>query len=347
MRMLRHLSIYLMALAFALSACKKNEETPPGQFAHGVFIVNEGNYTDADGSIGFYDPEDGMVVQDAYEKANGEPVSGLFQSIYFNEDMAYIIDQLGSKIVVVKAETFEYVATIDEGLSTPRYMTVANGKGYVSNWGPFDENFDLPNSYIAVVDLSNFNVINTIITDKGVEGMTTVGDKVYAAASYSNVVHVISPQADEITGGFTTPGGPLQFAEDGTGKLWVLCNDFVTSSLARLNLSNELVETSFSIAGGAKSITTNAAGTKIYYMCTPWQTPDGVYSIDNTATFAPLVPVLSGDGLYGLGVDSDEIIYIAKSNGTDNGTVVRYTADGNEMDNFAAGRFPNGFVFRE
>lgn len=241
------------------------------------------------------------------------------------------------------------MATINEGLNTPRYMTVANGKGYVSNWGEYDAtNYTYLNPYVAVIDLTNFNVIQSIITDNGVEGMITVGNKIYAAASFSNVVHVIDPTNDAITGGFTTPGGPRQFAEDNTGKLWVVCYDYATASLARLNLSNELVETSFSVSNGALAIAANKAGDKIYYLCAPYGASAKVYSMESSATFAPLEPIINGDQFYGLGVDpKNEIIYVARLNGSNNGTVIRYSSDGTEMDNFPAGRFPNGFVFRE
>jgi hypothetical protein len=52
--------------------------------------------------------------------------------------------------------------------------------------------------------------------------------------------------------------------------------------------------------------------------------------------------------LYGLGIDpGDETIYVGRSNGTDNGTIVLYNSDGTELENYASGRFPNGFVFRQ
>lgn len=339
---------FLFVFFIAISACNKNDETPRGEFATGVIVVNEGNFGDADGSVGFYDPAKETAVQDIYEKANGESLSGTIQSVYFYEDNAYIIDQSGNKIEVVEAETFKHVATINQGLDVPRYMTVVNGKGYVSNWGPYDQNYDLPDSYIAVIDLKNFNVIKTLNTQNGVEGMITIDDKVYAAASASNVVHTIDSELDEIVGGFTTPSGPRVFALDGHGKLWVLCNDYVSSAIARLDVSSELVDKSFSVAGGAKSIAVDNSGNNIYYLSTPYGASAGVFEIDYTATFAPLEPIISGDGFYGLGVDtSDGTIYVGKSNGADNGTVILYDSEGNELSNFSSGRFPNGFVFRE
>jgi len=341
--------IYLLAVLLVAGSCKKQEEEiPRGEFATGVFVVNEGNFGDADGTISFFDPTVKTSTQDIYAKANGSSISGTFQSVYFYGTNAFIIDQAGHKIEVVEAETFKHIATIDQGLNVPRYMTVANGKGYVSNWGPYDANWNTPNSFIAVIDLTNFSVIKTINTENGVEGMATVNETVYAAASGSTIVHIIDSQLDEITGVIQTPSAPRLLAEDATGKLWVLCNDYVTSNLARLDLINETMETSFTIEGGAKSLAINGTGDKVYYLCTPWGALASVNVVDITAAIAPSTPLVSGDSFYGLGVDpSDETIYIGKSNGADNGTIIRFNSSGAELDNFPSGRFPNGFEFRK
>lgn len=340
--------VYVLALLVVASACKKDEEVPRGEFATGVIILNEGNFSDLDGTVGFYNPQSELATQDIYQKVNDESMSGYFGSIYFHEDKAFILDQVGHKIVVVEAETFKYIATIDVGLFNPRYMTVANGKGYVSNWGPYDANYQTPNSYIAVIDLENYVVSKSLNTANGVEGLITIDNNVYAAASGSNVIHVIDTEQDEITGGYEIANGPRLFAQDGNGKLWVLCNDYITSNLAKIDISGERVLTTFEIAGGAKSITSNGDGSKIYYLSAPWGAPMGIYRIENSATFAPQEPFISGDSFYGFGVEpTDEMVYVGISSPDSNGTIIRFNADGTELDNFPSGRFPNEFEFRK
>ena len=338
--------LHVLALLVVASGCKKEEEVPRGEYAVGVVILNEGNFTDADGTVGYYDPTSKDIQQDIYQKVNNETVSGSFQSFYTFEDRTYIIDQKGHKIIVVEAETFKYVATINAGLNTPRYMTIANGKGYVSNWGDWVETgglWTLPNSYIAVIDLTSFTVINTLNTSDGVEGLTTINNQVYAAAAYSTKVHIINPANDEIVGGYDTPYGPSQFVEDGNGRLWVLCSN----NLVKIDITGDRILNTFEIAGGARSITSNGDGSKIYYLSAPWGVPAEIYVIDNSATFAPQKALITGDSFYGLGVNpDDETIYVGISNPTSNGTIVRYNSDGTELDNFASGRFPNGFEFR-
>ncbi len=338
--------LYVLALLVVAGACKKDEEVPRGEYAVGVVVVNEGNFGDADGTFGFFNPATSTTTQDIYQKVNAETVSGTFQSMFTYEDKSYLLDQSGNKIVVVEAETFKYIATINEGLNVPRYMTVANGKGYVSNWGPYDANYNTPNSFIAIIDLSSFEVIKSLNSANGVEGMITIDNKVYAAASGfgANTVQVIDTETDEFVDGIEVANGPRLFAEDGNGRLWVLC----AGNLVKIDIINERILSSFEIASGARSIAVNGDGSNIYYLCAPWGAPAQVFKIDNAATFAPQEPLISGDNFYGLGVNpEDETIYVGKSNGADNGTIIRYNADGTELDNFASGRFPNGFEFRK
>ncbi len=347
MRNFRLSYLYVLALLVVASACNNEDEVPRGEYAIGVIVVNEGNFGDADGTFGFFDPTTATTTQDIYQEVNLEAVSGTFQSMFTYEDKSYLLDQSGNKIVVVEAETFKYIATISDGLNVPRYMTVANGKGYVSNWGPYDANFQTPDSFIAVIDLANYSVAKTLNSENGVEGMIALGLKVYVAASGTNKVQVIDSETDEFVDGIDVANGPRLFAEDGNGRLWVLSNDYISSNLSKIDLTTNRV-TSFEIASSAKSIAANGDGSKIYYLCTPWGTPAQVYTIDNSASSAPLETLISGDNFYGLGVNpADETIYVGRSNGADNGTIIRYNSDGTELGNFASGRFPNGFEFRK
>jgi DNA-binding beta-propeller fold protein YncE len=335
--------IYVLTLLVIASACKKEEETPRGEFASGVVVINEGNFGENDGSFGFFDPADNTITQDIYQQANDDTESGLFQSIFTFEDKSYLIDNGGSKIVVVEAETFKYVATITDGISSPRYMTVANGKGYISNWGEFPDP-----AYVAVIDLTNFVVINEINAASGVNDILTINGKVYTAAWSSNIVHEIDPTNDAITGGFETQLSPRLLEEDANGRLWVFSNyydfttELTTNYLSQIDLVASKISKSFEIPVDAQRLEVNGDGSSLYL-----GTTTGVYKIGLDANSMPLTPLFETTSLYGLGVDpSDETIYVGLSTFVGNGTVVRYNPDGTELDNFPAARNPNGFEFR-
>jgi DNA-binding beta-propeller fold protein YncE len=348
---MRKLNLLLLAAIFSvgLSGCDKSTEIIRGEFARGVIIVNEGNFSEVNGTIGFYNNDSSDVSQDIFNQVNGISPGGIIQSVYFYENLAFIIDQVGNRIEVVEAETFKSVATIETGLNTPRYMVVANGKGYVSNWGAFDANFNLPDSYLAVIDLTNYTVTKEIKTDNGSEGMLVFGDNVYVANSNSNTIEIINTTDDVVAGSIVVPAAPLGLIEDKNGKAWVLSSKFFgESALAQLDLPAERVMKSFLISGSAKSLNTNGAKDQIYYLSMPFGSDAVVKKVSIEATEDVAEALITAPNLYGLGVDPvTGLIYVGNHNGfRGNGTVIRYEGS-TLLDSFAAGIAPNGFVFRQ
>ena len=107
MKKANFLILSLVVLATVISGCSTTEETPQGEFAKGVFIVNEGNFAESNGSVGFYSESTEEISGDIYNQANGVSPGGIIQSLYFYENLAFIIDQAGNRIEVVEAETFK------------------------------------------------------------------------------------------------------------------------------------------------------------------------------------------------------------------------------------------------
>lgn len=332
-----------------ISGCSSTEETPRGEFATGVFIVNEGNFSESNGSVGFYNESTSILNNDIFNQANGVSPGGIIQSVYLYDNLAFIIDQVGSRIEVVEAETFKSVATIASGLNTPRYMVVANGKGYVSNWGSYDANYNLPDSYVAVIDLESFAIAKTIKTDTGSEGMIVFGDDIYVANSNSNSVEKINTMSDTVTGSISVATGPQSMVEDKNGKIWVLSNEFFAeSALSQLDLSTGQVLKSFTIAESSKSLNVNGSGEQLYYLSAPFAADAEVKIVSIAAIEDTAKPLIVTPNLYGLGVDPvTGTIYLGNHNGFQgNGTIIRYQGS-MLLDSFAAGIAPNGFVFKK
>src|SRR5690606_30055033 len=123
-------------------------------------------------------------------------------------------------IEVVNRYTFESVATIDSGLANPRYMTISNGKGYVTNWGDFTPSED---DYVAVIDLSLNKVISTINTSYLPEELVAKDNKVYVATGifgYGDKIDVINSTTDKLEQSITVGNSPNSFQFDSKGNLW-------------------------------------------------------------------------------------------------------------------------------
>jgi YVTN family beta-propeller protein len=339
----------ILFISLTIISCSSDEPAPKGKFSKGVFIINEGNFSESNGSIGFYDETTKSITQDLFNSANGVSPGGILQSLYVHENRAFIIDQVGSVIHVVDANSFESIATIDNGLSTPRYMTINNGKGYVSNWGMFDENFNLNESYIAIIDLATYEVIDTVPVGSGAEALINSGSSVMVANSFSNTIEEVDTSSDTVVKSIEVAAGPTGFVLDRNNKLWVLTNSFVSgSSLLQLDLTNGSIIKSFEIAASAKSLVANTAGDQLYYLSAPFGVEAQIKKIAIDATGDSNSLLIKGQNLYGLGIEpTTDIIYVANSNAFQgNGTIIRYN-QGEIIDSFSAGVGPNSFVFRK
>jgi hypothetical protein len=75
-----------------------------------------------------------------------------------------------------------------------------------------------------------------------------------------------------------------------------------------------------------------------------------VYELNIEDTIKPstaLITELNGIDFYGIGIDSNHILYLADAKGFQgNGKVYRYWVSGDPIDNFSVGIGPNGFAFR-
>ena len=105
-------AILLILLALTFSCQNDDEIVPLGKYSEGVLISNEGNFSDGDGSAGFYSYNSNEVSPKIFENENGRPFGGLMQSIGVHGENAYLVNNLGSTIEIVDANTFESMESI-------------------------------------------------------------------------------------------------------------------------------------------------------------------------------------------------------------------------------------------
>ena len=70
MKKTNFLKLSVVALAFIIASCSNTEEVPRGEYANGIFVINEGNFSEANGSIGFYEEVTSESSQDIFAAAN-------------------------------------------------------------------------------------------------------------------------------------------------------------------------------------------------------------------------------------------------------------------------------------
>ncbi|QSS96536.1 YncE family protein [Psychroflexus sp. ALD_RP9] len=338
--------IFLSIFSFLiLTSCSDDDFGIPveleGDFANGIFILNEGN--SSGGSLSFMTSDFSETTQNAYKSVNPDDDLGLFvQSIFFDDQYAYIISNGSNMITIVNRYTLEFVDRIDSGLNVPMYGLILNGKAYVTNQADFSTTAD---DYVAVIDLASRTVENTIVLGSYAEKIYEFENKIYVQnASYGFGDKVsklnIADQTVEQTLSFSSAISDTYLSN---GKLYVLAQD----EISQVNLTNFQTSSTWSLAEthvGASRIAVE--GNAIYFTSS-----NSVYNfttsddtISETALFNYETTSAFGT-FYGFDVHNG---FIYLSDGTDfasNGFIQIRNSQGDLIKEQEVGIGPNSFYF--
>ncbi len=327
------------------SSCDDNGNEKPILITN-ILIVNEGNFGAGNGSISIYDEEKKTITNSIVENANpGSEIGSSVQSLFAHDDVGYIVCNSADKIEFISLDDYNYLANPLTNISQPRYMTVVGNQGYVTCWGPWD-NWLLPDSYVAVIDLATKAVIDSLECGSGPEGIIAVGNKLFIANSFESSVSVLNLN-DNAHSKIELDGAPQHFALDASGTLWVS----ISSGLQPINPSTNAKGNAVAVADMGSKITIDGDGLKIYVLTAePWNVGTGseVIGFNTQTKQLDAQPLISGDSFYGIGFNTtSDKIYIADSKGfSGNGVITVYDTEGNHLDQQATGVGPNGFVFK-
>ncbi len=350
MKIKNGISLLISVLLLTLAACKKDEPTPKGEFSTGVLVVNEGNFGNSDGSLSFYNTTTRVVQQNIFGLKNkGLALGDVVQSVRVESNLAFIVVNNSNKMVVTDANTMVSQYTIT-GLSLPRYFTTLNGKGYLTEWINFSDT-----GRVAVINLESKKVETTIATDFGAEDIIATNGKLYVSNNFSNTISVIDPLQNTVVHQFIVGSAPGAFALDKDNRIWVICgggydaqfNPLNDGALYRINSSGDGSDKSIPLSRNlVPKLAINKTRDKFYFFDSK-----NIYRVNITDTSFPgtgFIAEPTAVDFYGIGVDPlTDILYVGDSKAfVSSGIVYRYNSDGTAIDNFTAGRGPNGFVFR-
>lgn len=341
--------VLMVFIAAAVVGCN-DDETPRGEYERGAFIVNEGAFGSANGSVSFYNTSTTESSQNIATVSGGFP-GDVAQSITFKNDKAYLVLNGSNTIQLFDANTFNHLNTITStDLIAPRYLEVIDDKAYISVWGPYDEEYNLVDSYVLVYDLNTNKIIKKIDTNEGTEFLLYTGNYLFASNynyGASNTLAVINPVDNSLVKQIELAGGPAGMVTDVNGKLWVICSDFVTGKLFRINPATLAIEATIEMskAPGVDLAITADKKNLLYTI------GKSVYkiSIDSkTESTKPLLNFSDVITFYAFAVnpENDEIWIGDAVNYTSTGKVFIYNADGTAETTFDVGINPTQFIFK-
>lgn len=340
--------LFLLVISVFIISCSSDDDNsrpfiPDGDFFNGTLILNEGG--SAGGSVSFLSEDLQDLKNSIFQETNGGEGLGLFlQSIFFDDDKAFIISNGSNIITVVNRYTFELIGTVDSDLSVPRYGTVHNGKAYVTNIAAFDTDQD---DYVAVIDIESLEVEQTIIVGAVAERIANFNGDLYiqnAAFGSGNKISKFSTASSTITETLEVGDG-LNSMELYNQSLYTLDSE----GIKEINLGNFEIETEIAKPESLESVrnlrvvnnsffyTSGTAAYSFLISGTEFSTNE-IFDYGSESQFGTF---------YGFDVNENQIYVGDAGDFASNGTVYVYSTSGQLLSEKTVGNTaPNSFYFQ-
>ncbi|SDG57553.1 YncE family protein [Psychroflexus sediminis] len=339
--------IMISFFASVMLSCTNDDDlteplVPDGDYFNGTLILNEGG--SAGGSVSFLSSDFQDLSNSIYEEVNPDEGLGLYlQSIFFDDDKAFIIANGSNLISVVNRYTFEKLGTVDSGLSVPRYGVVLNGKAYVTNLAAFDSDQD---DYVAIIDIETLGVEETVLVGGVAEHIVSYNDDLFiqnAAFGFGNQISRLSTASNSITETLTLAAG-LNSMQLYNQSLYALDSEGVK----KIDPSTFTVENQISKPESLESVTNlrvendqfyYTSGTSVFAspVSATQLSSEFIFDYGSTSTFG---------SFYGFEVSQNRIYVGDAGDFASNGTVLVYSITGELITEKTVGIAPNSFYFQ-
>lgn len=339
-------------------SCKDDDNNDNGtttaKYETGIFIVNEGAFTQGNASVTFYDAAADSTAANIFSDTNGRPLGDVAQSMTFHNEYGYIVVNNSNKVEVVDANTFEEVATIT-GFNFPRqFLPINNDQAYVSQWGS-----DGFSGSIKIIDLNTFSITDSIITGgNGADKMTMIDDKVYVGQNggygVDNHFVRIDPNTGIVLDSIYSEFNPSDFIQDKNGLIWGLSlgaynwttTEDSPAKITAYNPSDLSIAKEFELSQSTYStdLKIDAAGDKLYFII-----GTEILEMDVDDTTLSLTTFASGSNFSCLGYDTAEgRIYAGIApDFSSAGTMNVYNENGDLLETINAGVGPGEIVVKK
>lgn len=351
----QQLSTYLLALLL-LAGCSDdllNDSTGNGDGQ--VLVLNEGNFSDSNGSLTLYDPDSGESSLQAYQQANSQDFTGFIQSGISVGDDLFIVKNSPNEIEILDPVTLNSnrVISLGEQEITPVHaVRLNNEKGYLSSL--YDGRVYILNLQEGTVEEEGIEV------GSNPQQMLIAGSRLFVANSgfgYDNRVSVIDTQTDELLTHITVGAGPSRLELDSDNRVWVLSrglqaydDGFERDPENDQPGQIDLIDPS----GPAHLATIETGGFPTAFALDPLNRTAWVVNEDqvqqiNMETLSLDDERTIDESYHGIGFYQERgEFYLAENPSYDqNGRVIVYSLEGAPVDTFATGVAPKDFLFLE
>ncbi|MBP9122189.1 MAG: YncE family protein [Ignavibacteriaceae bacterium] len=214
--------VLLLLTVLLFSGCKDSPtmpETPLTQAAKGVYVLNEGLYSQNNSTLSYYELTSRQVLLNVFAVANGgRSLGDTGNDLVIVGNTAFIAVNVSNKIEVVDITNFKSKGTIDLGAgSGPRRIFAKDSlTAYVSGFS----------GKVYKIDAKTMTVVKEITVGSYPEGMVEVGGRLFVANSGlggGNTVSVIDLNTDAVLQSITVGTNPVNLAKDKNNILYSIC----------------------------------------------------------------------------------------------------------------------------
>lgn len=348
---LLYMTLVSLLISVAISSCSKKESDISHSNVladNGLFIVNEGMFTFGNASLSYYNPQDGMLLNNVFYLTNKAPLGDVAQSICLQGAHAWIVINNSGIIYQMDRHNGRFKGKLEGFVSPRNLLFVTDHKAYVS---------DLYSTFLTVVDPNGTEYIGRIELGRTSEEMVLAAGKVFVAnwsalnqPLANNMVMVVDAAMDRVVDSIRLGIEPNSMKVDKDGKLWVLCSGGYNSdeypSLWRIDPVTLEVTERFNFSNKQMNpvdLSINGKGDTLYFL------NKDVYRMSIYDQLLPQEAFVEGGNhnFYALTVDGllNNIYVTDALNYMVNGKVFRYSHQGSLMDSFEAGIIPGSFGF--
>ena len=344
--------ITALLLIFIIGCSKTNDPLiPPTVNSSGVYVVNEGLFTQNNATLSYKNLEDGTVTNNAYSSANnGNPLGDNANSMTISGSKGYIAVDNSNKVEIINLDNFKSLGFIDLGSNgSPREIYVKDeNTAYVTNL-----NLD----QVAKLNLQTKTVTTRINVGSKPEGIREANGKLFVANSgfvFDNTISVIDMASDMVVITLQVGLNPRIVLNGLDNFIYVVCtgsysDTSIFSGIYKIDPAANTVVDSILVKKNPGEACFIDATTMLVV------NSHGAVKVDLTTKSVSATPLILGttvNSFFGVihSISFDlfrSVIYCGNPKDfTQNGEVVTFDVNGNETGRFNVGLNPGTVVIR-
>jgi hypothetical protein len=351
----RNLNIIFILILVLFISCKKDKpfgpvepaETTPTFMKHGLWVVNEGIFGQANGELSFISLSENKVYNNVFRSANEIYAGDIPLCMTFNNDKAILTVNNSSKIYILNRNDFKISNTIS--VLSPRMIVAINDSIFAIS--------SFANEILYFLTLHNTSYkLDSLHLGKSSEKILVKDNFLYAlnwsayGGNYeNNTLQIINITHKKLEKTIQLTKEPNSMALDLSDNLWVLCSGgFMNEEkpkLYNINTKTKNIIQSFEfpeISSSPFALSINKQGTELYFI------NNHVYKMNIDDTELPTKPFIEANQrtFYALHADiiENKIIVNDVKNYQVNGNILLFNLDGTLHKQYEVGINPGVVV---